>query len=92
MSLANYYAGDAAWEDFAAVWAEHWQECDFKDALLKATHSDQLLAQTIYGVVGKNALEWIESPVPALGNKTPASRLKSKRGVLAVRECLLRSP
>ncbi len=92
MSLDKHYSGDAAWEAYAATWAAQWPECGFKDTLLRAVHSDLLLAQTVYGVVGDSALTWLQEPVPALGRSTPAFCLMTPQGLRAVRECLMRVP
>jgi hypothetical protein len=92
MSLASHYAGDEAWENYAAAWAEFWPKCRNKEALLQAVNSDLPLAQTVFGLFGEQSLEWLHGEVPALNGKTPVACLKSKRGTLAVRECLLRYP
>jgi hypothetical protein len=92
MPLEEHYSGDSAWTAYAGTWADYWRGCNFKPALLESVHSDLLLAQTIYGVVGDSALRWLEQPVPALDGRTPVSCLSTLGGVHALRECLLRAP
>jgi hypothetical protein len=92
MPLAEYYAGDEAWQNFVRAHLQWWPSCRFKEELLLALRNDLPLAQAMYGKLGDDALHWLDQSVPALDGREPRSLLALKHGVLSVRECLMRMP
>jgi Protein of unknown function (DUF2384) len=90
--LLDEYPGDVAWGDFSSRWEQCWLQCTSKQQLFLAVRSDLRLAQTVYGIMGEHALQWLKQPIPALGGRTPASCLQVHAELLALRSCLMRMP
>ena len=90
--LEHYYGGNEAWNHFAALGIDEWKNCPFQDELLDAVDGALDLAMVIYHEFDKHYDEWIENPVPALGDMSPKECLKTDWGVKRLRECLMRMP
>ena len=91
-NLEDFYAGDAAWRAFAAVYRG--QLAGFAGAaeLTRALGGDEEIAEVIVGVVGDYALTWVKEPIPALSGLSPVRCVTSARRRNRLRELLLRMP
>ena len=91
-NLENYYPGDANWHRFAILFVDEWSTCQFQNELLLAVDNDKEIAMVVYASVWQSALEWIDEPVPALGNITPGECMKTDNGRRRLRTMLMRMP
>lgn len=53
---------------------------------------DRNLANVIYFHLGNSAINWLDSPVPALGNKKPKDFLTSEAGLDSLKDMLMKMP
>lgn len=90
--LEDYYSGDGAFNAMARMFESSWVEDEFTTELLASVGGDRRLAVVIYGTLLSDSVDWLSRPVPALGGVTPASCLRTHRGKVRVKECLMRFP
>ncbi len=90
--LEKYYPGDAAWQNFAALFDDDWAACNFRADLLKALGGEEEIAKVVYGSVFRRALRWIDEPVPALLNQTPRACAGTEAGRKRLKTMLMRMP
>ena len=89
MPIEDYYSGDLAFTNLASCYDIEWDKCQIKDQLIEII-KDHDLAKLIYGSFLDNSIEWLDTNVPALEGLTPKQCLESNRGILRLRECLMR--
>lgn len=91
-NLEDFYAGDAAWRAFAALFRGQLTGSAEAAELTRLLGGDEALAEVIVGTVGDAALWWIEQPIPALSGLSPIRCVESARRRERLREMLLRMP
>ncbi|MDO6464451.1 antitoxin Xre/MbcA/ParS toxin-binding domain-containing protein [Pseudoalteromonas carrageenovora] len=62
---------ELSWNNFAKLCEFKFSECTFKGELVDRCGGDEKLAAVIFYHTQKNALNWMDKSIPALGNKTP---------------------
>ncbi len=90
--LDRHYSGDKAWKDFLQVAHAEWETCNVQEEHLAALSGDQELASEVNWRLQASAISWLDTPVPALQGTRPKDCITTARGVLALREILLRMP
>jgi hypothetical protein len=91
--LEDFYSGDAAWaNNVEAARQQYWSGAEpaLQQALLRAVGDDLSLAIMIYARLENGCLEWLDTPVPALGGRKPANCLGSEPLLRRLREALMR--
>ncbi len=86
--IEHYYAGDAAWEEYASLFESE----DVSEQLVKACGGDEAMAKVINYHLGNQALYWMDEMIPALNDLTPRACIDSPGLTNRVRECLMRFP
>ena len=61
----------AHWEDFVQLCKPEFANCTFKEKLISSCNGKEDVAWVVYYCTLDNSLNWMNSMVPALGNKTP---------------------
>lgn len=69
---------ESSWVTFAQLCEPKFNECKFKKKLLSQCGENQQLAAVIYYQTQSNALKWMNTNIPALGNMTPLKSITSQ--------------
>ena len=79
------------WNKYVSCFKDNFESCTFKDELLSKCGGNEDIAITIYYHSQGNALKWIDSPIPALGNKIPSKEISVGKAN-SVRQVIWRFP
>lgn len=90
--LDTQYPGDRAWDSFVQAIDSEWESCSVQKELLSAFEGDLGLASAVHWHLRENALNWLDTPVPALQGAMPRDCLKTIQGVQALKTLLMRMP
>jgi len=66
------------WISFARLCKAEFELCDFKEELLDKCNGHEDVAWVIFRHNRNQSLKWMNSKIPALGNKTPSSFIDNK--------------
>jgi len=79
------------WNKYVSCFTDNFERCTFKDELIRKCGGNEDIAITIYYHSLDNALKWMDSKIPALGNKVPSKEISSGHAN-SVRQVIWRSP
>lgn len=90
--LIAEYPGDERWNAFVESCGVGWDQYDGKTALMSKLQ-DEDIAVVLNHILGNNALDWLQSQVPALNGMTPLDVLANgHKGKIVIRSLLMRMP
>ena len=96
MTSEKQYNEVSAFYDFASTKDEkldqRLEKWKHKEELFKLCKNDKLLARAIFYIASENAINYMNSKIPALNNRTPVECVKTKSGLKKLKECILRTP
>jgi hypothetical protein len=79
------------WSDFVDACSLRFDACADRDELVRACGGDSEIACAVYFHAGKHSLDWLSSPVAALGGSSPIQVLSAGRDG-ELRDLLMRMP
>ena len=69
---------EQGWIKFSSLGETEFEKCEFKEELLKKCGGNVDIAWVVYHHNGSQSLKWMNSKIPALGNKSPSSMVTHK--------------
>ncbi len=66
------------WIKFASLGKAGFETCDFKEALIQKCGGYEDVAWVVYHHNRSQSLKWMNSKIPALGNKAPRAMVTNK--------------
>lgn len=66
------------WIKFSSLGVVKFEKCEFKEELIKKCGGNEDIAWVVYHHNGSQSLKWMNSKIPALGNKSPRSMITNK--------------
>ena len=66
------------WIKFSSLGEAEFKKCEFKEELIKMCGGNEDIAWVVYHHNGSQSLKWMNSKIPALGNKSPRSMITNK--------------
>jgi hypothetical protein len=89
----QYATADVWWETFANNGIGQWQDCLYKNELMKAVNHNLKLAMVIHYFIGANYKDWLhKTDIEELGGLSPQECLTSDYGMKRLRMFFMQMP
>lgn len=81
---------DAEWSAYVTARQRGWQECPFRDSLIRSVAGHEDIASTVFAHLNDDYERWLDAPIDFLDGRTPRACAQEEAGRVCLKQLLMR--